>query len=109
MQHVTIEGLATAGGIQGTIADVCLAILEYHGVKLAVKWVDDFIFFREPTHLFDCPQFPYGLSGILTLTNPLGIPWHSIAKKGQDFALRFDYVGFCWDIATRCVSVPHDK
>ena len=109
MQHVAIEGLATAGGIQGTIADACLAVLEYHGIKLDMKWVDNFIFFRELMNLFGCPQFPYRLSDLLTLTKPLGIPWHRIAKKGQDSASCFDYIGFCWDIAARCVSVPHNK
>ena len=74
-----------------------------------MKWVDNFIFFRELMNLFGCPQFPYRLSNLLTLTKPLGIPWHRIAKKGQDSASCFDYISFCWDIAARCVSVPHNK
>ena len=37
VQHVAIEGLATAGGIQGTVADMCLAIVDFHGIKPTVK------------------------------------------------------------------------
>ena len=45
VQCAAIEGLATAGGIQGNIADAALAILKHHEVEPAVKWVDNFIFF----------------------------------------------------------------
>ena len=108
VQHVAIEGLVTTGGIQGTIADA-LGILDFHGIRPTIKWVDDFIFFRELTYLLGCPQFHYNLSDILVLTKPLGIPWHSISKKGQDFTFHFNCVRFHWDISTKCVPVPHGK
>ena len=45
VQHVAIEGLATARGIQGSIADACVALLKSAGIHPVVKWVDDFVFF----------------------------------------------------------------
>ena len=104
VQHVAIEGLVTTGGIQGTIADACLGILDFHGIRPTIKWVDDFIFFCELTYLLGRPQFHYNLSDILVLTKPLGIPWHSISKKGQDFTFHFNCVRFHWDISTKCVT-----
>ena len=112
VQHVAIEGLATAGGIQGTVADACLQILEYHGIKPVVKWVDDFVLFREPLPKLtpnSTTFFPYNLADILSMTRPLGIPWHDVSKKGQDFTSSFDYVGFTWDIKQRTVHVPSEK
>ena len=96
VQHVTIEGLATAGGIQGIIVDACIWILAHHGIHPVVKWVNDFVFFREPS-TSDHPSpyvFPYNLTDVFSVTKPLGIPWHSISKKGQDFAPHFDYIRF---------------
>jgi len=45
VQHVVIEGLTTASGIQGSIADACVIILKHNGVGPTVKWVNNFIFF----------------------------------------------------------------
>ena len=110
------RSLTIAGGIQGTIADACLRILVHHNIKPVVKWVDDFIFFQELALLPSSQAYPnhaspfqYNLSDVFTVTNPLGIPWHDILKKGQDFAPHFSYVGFHWDIAEKSVSVPEDK
>ena len=111
IQHVAIEGLATAGGIQGTVADVCIQILAHHGIHPVIEWVVNFVFFREPSiSAQPLPHaFPYDLTDVFSVTKPLGIPWHSISKKGQDFAPHFDYVGFSWDIAKRSVTVPDEK
>ena len=49
IQNVAIEGLATAGGIQGTITDACVELLKCTGIHPVVKWVDDFVFFHSPT------------------------------------------------------------
>jgi len=104
VQHVAIEGLATAGGIQGCIADAALEILKHHKVKLAVKWVDDFIFFWVPCPAINGPgavlSFKFNLSTILKITSPLGIPWHPLSKKGHNFQSSFNYIGFDWDLVT---------
>ena len=113
MQHVAIEGLATAGGIQGTIADACICILDLRGIAPIIKWVDNFVFFREPKSALGANNhsytFQYDLSDILAITKPLGIPWHDISKKGQDFNTCFYYIGFCWDMAACTVTVPPEK
>src|SRR5882724_8189088 len=95
VQHVAIEGLATVGGIQGMVADACVLILKHHDIGPAMKWVDDFMFFRTPLSLPD-HEFTYNLSDILQVTSPCSIPWHPIKRQGQDFGNSFTYVGFIW-------------
>ena len=102
VQHIAIEGLATAGSIQGCVADVTLAILKFHKIEPAVKWVDDFVFFRVPLPAIGPlpakPVFKFNLFTILALTTPLGIPWHPISKNGHDFSTSFSYVDFNWNL-----------
>src|SRR6266481_9627667 len=115
VQHVAIEGLATAGGIQGMIADTCIALLKWKGIHPVVKWVDDFVFFQFPQSSSTLPNdctahsYSYDLNSILEFTAPLGIPWHPIANKGQDCLSTFSYIGFIWDISARTVSVSDEK
>src|SRR5882724_469247 len=112
VQHVVIEGLATAGGIQGSIMDTTATLLKFHKIDPAIKWVDDFIFFQslsEPVLCTFPPVFHYDLSTICSITEPLGIPWHPISKKGHNFQSSFTYVSFSWDIPSRCVSLSSEK
>ena len=46
--HVTVEGLATAGGIQGCLADAMLDILCHRGIPDVFKQVDDVVIFQLP-------------------------------------------------------------
>ena len=79
VQHVAIEGLATAGGIQRSVADACIELLKHEGIHPVMKWVDNFVFFRSPTiPTSDPPTFAYDLHSIQSFTSPLGIPWHPI-------------------------------
>jgi len=48
IQHIAIEGLATASGIQGPTADACVSFLKHHNIGSTMKWLDDFIFSRCP-------------------------------------------------------------
>ena len=114
IQHVTIEGLATAGGIQGTIVDACVELLKSADIHPMVKWVDDFVFFRSPTtslsHIAPtAPLFAYDLNTILNFTTPLGIPWHPISQKGQYFGLTFTYIGFVWNLNSCSVTITAEK
>ena len=104
IQHVTIEGLIIAGGIQGNMANACLLIMKHHDIGPAMKWVDDFVFFRGPLSLQD-KTFLYDLLDILCITVPLGIPWHPVTWKGQGFDNIFTYVSFKWNIQWQSVSV----
>src|SRR5882724_6368946 len=112
VQHIAVEGLATAGGIQGTIVDATVALLKFHNIHPTIKWMDNFIFFWCPSEHVLAPLppiFQYDLSTILSITEPLGIPWHPISKKGHDFQSHFSYVGFCWDIPSKSVSLSSQK
>lgn len=121
VEHCAVFGLATSGGIQGHITDAAVAIFKYHGVDEVKKWVDDFVFFCIPTSHTSSesldPVFMYhiDLSTILQISKPLGIPWHSITNKGQDFTFMFDYFGFTWSLPrppsdfTCTVSLPDSK
>jgi len=113
VRHVAIEGLATAGGIQGAMANAMVAPLKFHKVEPTIKWVDDFIFFRSPkilpSNLSSSSSFNFNLSTILGLTKLLGLPWHPISKKGHDFQSFFSYVSLYWNIASRMVSISNDK
>ena len=112
IQHVAVKGLATAGGIQGNVADTTIALLKYHRVEPTIKWVNDFVFFHcpilSPTPSVG-PSFSFDLSTIYNIMTPLGIPWHPLSKKGHDFQSSFSYVGFEWDISTRSVSHSCEK
>src|SRR5882724_6013149 len=113
--HVAMEGLVTAGGIQGNAADALLDILRHHGIPHVFKWVDDVVIFRHPVHSFTSvvgtPEFAYGfdLDSIFDITTPLGVPWHPIETKGQDFSSSVKYVGFLWDLERHHVSLPEKK
>ena len=119
VQHIAIEGLATAGGIQGTIADTCVTILKWQGIRPVFKWVDDFVLFRSPSPTTTITRsfapstpdlhFPYDLTTILEFTAPLGIPWHSVTRKGQDFGTTFSYIGFFWNVSNHTVSISEEK
>ena len=113
VQHNVIEGLAPAGGIQGALADACIAILRHHGISPILKWVDDFVVFRSPCSSTSVTSnemsYPYDLDSIFCITNPLGIPWHSISKKSQDFASSFTYLSFHWDLVNHTVAIPSKK
>lgn len=43
-------GLASAGGVWGYVADMLADLFRSQGIGPLTKWVDDFLFFRVPTH-----------------------------------------------------------
>jgi len=110
-----MEGLSTAGNIQGGPADVLLAILYSKSISPSLKCVDDFVFFRVPSY-FDTDaagmvnySYSYDLTSVMKITDPLGIPWHPIEVKGQDFGLQVSYVGFVWNLELHTVSLSPKK
>ena len=79
-----------------------------------VKWVDDFVFFHSPTTSLSQiaptpPLFAYDLNTILNFMSPLGIPWHPISQKGQDFGLTLAYVKFVWNLDSCSVTITAKK
>jgi len=41
--------------------------------------------------------------------NPLGVPWHPIESKGQDFQSMVSYIGFIWSLENHSVSLSYKK
>jgi len=115
VRHVAVEGLTTAGGIQGNTTDALLDILWHHRILHIFKWVDDVIIFRSLVCSFinvdSMPEFTYGFGFdlVFDITMPLGVPWHLIESKGQDFTSSIKYIGFLWDLKLHHVSLPEKK
>src|SRR5882724_9705139 len=120
IQHNAVEGLSSAGSIQGMPANACIEILHANDISPVFKWVNNFVIFRSPSdrhatltnHSYDCVSdctSAYDLTCMMQITDPLGIPWHPISKKGQDFGLSFKYLGFLWDLTVWTTSLPIDK
>ena len=67
---------------------------------------ESFSFHNSPadnfTYSIDLPSF-------FDMTSPLGILWHPIEKKGQDFAFSVKYVSFLWEISSHQVSLTDKK
>jgi len=112
IQHNAVEGLSSAGGIQGMPADACIEILCANKITPVFKWVDNFVIFRSPTashSLGGVVVYDYDLTNVTKIMDPLGIPWHPISKKGQEFGPSFTYLSFQWDLTLRSVSLPNEK
>jgi len=112
VQHNAVEGLSLAGRIQGALADACIEILHANKIGPVFKWVDNFVIFRSPVAsgpLTDVYKYDYDLTKVTDITDLLGIPWHPLSKKGQDFGSSFTYLSLHWDIASKCVSLPDEK
>jgi len=58
VQHVEIEGLATAGSIQGNVVDTTITLLKVHKVEPSIKWVNNFIYSIPPILLAWSPSWP---------------------------------------------------
>ena len=100
------------GGIQGTPADACIEILHANKISPIFKWVNNFVIFRSPSGSHSLPiggTYDYDLACMMWITDPLGIHWHPISKKGQDFGPSFKYLGFPWNLADHSVMLPKEK
>ena len=110
-----MEGLASSGNTQGVPADALVALLKHHGVNEVLKWVDDFCLFCVPVSIAAdldhamAMHYSTDIDSILAFTSPLGILWHPVVVKGQDFISTVPYVGFLWDLDNRLVSLSSKK
>ena len=55
------------------------------------------------------PIYSHDLSTVTDVTDPLGIHWHPIEAKGQDFNSTVSYIGFVWDLECHSVSLSPRK
>ena len=109
LDHVLNFGATPAPGTFGRVADAIVEILLHRGVETIIKWVDDFIFLRYLTHrtangIF---EFRYSADLIWLVAQELGWPW--APSKFMDFATKFLYIGFLWDLDTKIVELPEKK
>jgi len=114
VDHCAMEGLSSSGNIQGVPSDALVTLLKHHGVDEVLKWVD-FCLFCIPITTASVekdemiPCYSTDIHLILTFTCPLGVPWHPVTTKGQDFASTVPYVRFIWDLDNRTVSLSSKK
>jgi len=106
---------SSAGKIQGHPANMLVTVFSLKSISPVLKWVDDFVFFCAPSHSYLDAKgtiqhlYLYDLASILDIKRPLGIPWHPIEAKGQDFGPMVSYVGFVWDLEHHSVSLSPKK
>jgi len=50
IDHCTMEGLSSAGNIQGSPTDTLVTIFRSKSINEVLKWVDNFVFFHIPIH-----------------------------------------------------------
>ena len=71
--------------------------------------MDDFIFFRYPLRQLSQNSFEFSHSAdlIWDVAEELGWPW--APAKFTDFATKFTYIGFVWDLSLKQVELPEKK
>ena len=84
-------------------------ILRHKGVESIIKWVDDFVFLQYPCQQRTDRSYEYTYSAelIWRVTKELGWPW--APAKFMDFATKFLYIGFLWDLSAKTVELPEKK
>jgi len=110
-----MEGLCSTGNIQGCPADALVTIFHSKSIGPVLKCVDDFAVFCSP--LSSCMNangiieysYSYNLPAIMDIMDLLGIPWHPIETKGQDFTSMVSYIGFVWDLECCSISLSLKK
>lgn len=108
LDHVLIFG-ASPSPIFGRVADAMVEMLLHRGAKAVIKWVDDFIFFHYPLCQPSLNSFEFSHSAdlIWDVANELGWPW--APAKFANFATKFTYIGFAWDLSMKQVKLPEKK
>src|SRR5882724_402248 len=115
IDHCTMEGLFSTGNIQGCPADILVTIFHKKSIGPVLKWVDDFAIFCSPVSSSTNANgvieysYSYNLPMIMDIMDPLGVPWHPIETKGQEFGSMVSYVSFIWDLEFHSISLSPKK
>lgn len=88
LNHDVPFGLNIAHGLQGEVADAIIDLLHALGIGPGLKWVDDFVLFRDPveggpfTGISNGKVFGYAYDDtfIFAVISPLGVPWHKVKR-----------------------------
>lgn len=109
LDHVLNFGASPSPGIFGRVADAAVQIYLARGIEAMIKWVDDFVFLRYPSHRLSngTYMFNYNADLIWKVADELGWPW--APAKFIDFAPFFNYIGFLWNFPAKVVELPEKK
>ena len=89
IDHCAMEGLSLAGKIQGHPADVLVTIFDLKSISPVLKWVDDFVFFHAPLHLYMDANgtikhlYSYDLPSVWMLQSPLAFLGTQLKTKAR--------------------------
>ena len=113
MTHTALFGASGSESNSEEPRDFAVKVWTLLDVDLIVNWSDDLNIFRFPIDGDRSSESPfiycYNSKQILHLVASLGILWHPLEKKGQDFSFTTTYTGFNWDIPKCLVSLPEKK
>lgn len=112
INHVVCFGMVSGVGLQGSMMDPLVDILNLRGFGPNAKWVDDLFNFRFPVGRCEASgAYIYGhdLGSILKILTPLGVPWSGEKWPVGGYATTGIYIGFLWDLELKRVSLPEGK
>jgi hypothetical protein len=94
------------------IGNAIVDIWQAEGVKPILKYEDDLKVFRYPVEegVFsqDGFRYEYDRKEALSRISSLHVPWHK-DKGDLVFLYITNFIGFCWDLPDRHVSLPEEK
>ena len=113
MTHMAPFGASGSESNSEEPRDFAVEVWALLDVDLIVNRSDDLNIFCFPIDGDGSSESPfiyrYNSEQILLLVASLGILWHPLEKKGQDFSFTTTYTGFNWDIPKCLVSLPEKK
>ena len=112
IDHTHPFGAAAASSNAGMIANAVVDIWQAEGVKPILKYEDDLKIFRYPVDagVFQHDEFKYEYDRdeALSRISSLLVPWHK-DKGDLSFSYITNFIGFCWDLPKKRVSLPEEK
>lgn len=108
IDNVFSFGATSAPGVFGRLADLFILLVKFMSVEDALKWVDDFVFFRYPAGAAHGRfVYKYDEEIFFDLADDLGWPWE--LDKHSPFSHQFTYIVFDWDAEEKKVALPEAK
>ena len=113
IQHCAPFSAHSSKSNSGEVLGCTVDIWHCQGISPTTKWSDDLTIFRFPVRSDGLSTRPltytYNQEEVLSSVASLGVPWHPLENKGQDFDSTFTYVGFLWSISGCSVRLLEEK
>lgn len=94
------------------IANAVVDIWQAEGVRPILKYKDDLKIFQYPVEAGTFSQdgflYEYDCDKALSCISSLHVPWHK-DKGDLFFSYITNFIGFCWDLPNKLVSLPEEK